>query len=110
MQNINTKKPANIKTSFDSKSLTNFSGIKVISKFMRKIGIESMFDMIDLNLHHNIKFTNFQILSTIILGIFSGFNRISKIELFSRDPLIQKLLCLTTNIDADTIFNRLKRF
>lgn len=110
MQNKNTKKPANIKTSFDSKSLTNFSGIKVISKFMRKIGIESMFDMIDLNLHHNIKFSNFQILSTIILGIFSGFNRVSKIESFSRDPLIQKLLCLATNIDADTIFNRIKRF
>jgi hypothetical protein len=110
MKNLSIKKTPQIKTSFDAKTLTNFSGIIIVSRFMEKLGLSGLLDSIDIKLHHNKKYATSQILNLILLGIISGLNRVSKMETFSRDPLVQNLIGITEKLDADTIFNRIKRF
>ena len=58
----------------------------------------------------NAKYSTSKLLSTVILGISSGQNRISKIESFSRDPLVKEMLSIDNKIDEDTIANRFNRF
>jgi hypothetical protein len=109
MKNKHNKKSHKIKTEFSAHSLTNYSGILPIYNFMSKIGIFDMFDKISISLGFNIKYSTSSIFSIMILGIISGMNRISKIESFSRDPLVNKIFGIK-KLDEDTIANRVKRF
>lgn len=104
------KKSSNIQTSFDAKELSNYSGLTVLNAFSKKLGMHKLFSGIDINLHHNYHFSTSQVLSSIVLGHLGGLNRVSKIENFSRDPLVQRMLGLAKPIDADTIANRINRF
>lgn len=109
----NTKKNdkiIEIKSSFTGGTLTNYSGMQPAYKFMSKIGLTKSLDTISLNLHHNAKTSNGDMLSLIILGIICGMNRISKIEQFTLDPLAQKLFNLSGKISDSGIIDRLKRF
>lgn len=101
----------NVEVKFDSKELTNYSGIKPVVKFMEKLGFrEAVEAKLGIKTHHNIEYSTVQILMTIVLGIISGMNRIVKIEKFSRDPLVRALLGIREKLDKDTIIGRLKRF
>jgi len=108
----NTKKTAKIiiKSSFSGGTLTNYSGMLPIHKFMNKSGLIKSLDTISLSLHHNAKTTNGEMLSLITLAIICGMNRISKIEQFTLDPLVQKLFNLSDKISDSGIIDRLKRF
>ena len=109
----NKKKISNsieIKTSFNGGALTNYSGIKPIQKFMDKLGVAKSLNTLGIKLHHNAKHDTGTILSILILGIISGMNRISKIENFTHDPLLQKIFGLSGKISDSAIIDRLKRF
>jgi hypothetical protein len=109
----NTKKNdkiIEIKSSFTGGTLTNYSGMHPVHKFMSKIGLSKSLDTISLKLHHNAKNSNGTILSLIVSGIICGMNRISKIEQFTFDPLVQTLFKLSEKICDSTIIDRLKRF
>jgi len=106
----NIDKIIEIKSSFTGGTLTNFSGIKPIHKFMTKIGLTKLLDTITLKVHHNSKNSTGAILSTIALGVLSGLNRISKIEHFTMDPLLQKLTGIKGKISDAAIIDRLKKF
>ena len=109
----NKKKKANsieIKTSFNGGALTNFSGIKPFYKFMKKLDLTNSLNSLGIRLHHNAKNDTGTILSILILGIISGMNRISKIDNFTLDPLLQKLFGLSGKISDSAIIDRLKRF
>jgi Transposase DDE domain group 1 len=109
----NKKKISNsieIKTSFNGGALTNYSGIKPIQKFMEKLGVAKSLNTLGIKLHHNAKHDTGTILSILILGIISGMNRISKIENFTHDPLLQKIFGLSGKISDSAIIDRLKRF
>jgi len=109
MKNKNTKKADKIKTSFTANRLTNYSGLIPIIKFMDKLGLRELFQGLNIRIGKNAKYSNSDILSMITLGIISGKNRISKIEVFSRDPLIREVFGIEEKIDEDTIANRIKR-
>ena len=109
----NKQKRANrieIKSSFNGGALTNYSGIKTFYKFMEKLDIINSLDSLGIKLYHNAKSDTGVILSILILGIQSGMNRISKIENFTLDPLLQQLFGLSGKISDSTIIDRLKRF
>ena len=110
MKNKDNIKNANIQTSFTGGSLTNYSGIYPIFKFMKSTGIFDLLSTIKLQLHHNAKYTTTTLYSVLLLGLMSGANRIKKIESFSRDTLVHTLFNIDDKIDEDTIANRLKRF
>lgn len=104
-------KRTKIETSFTAKELTNYSGLLPLKKFADKMGIEkSLNEEIGLRLHHNYQYETGTILMAITLGLLCGQDRISKIEKFTYDPLVQKLLKIKDKIDEDTIINRIKRF
>ena len=105
-----TAKCKEIKTEFSAGALTNYSGIKPVYDFMQKLGIKNSFNSLNINMHHNTKYDTGTILSIIILGIISGNNRISKIENFTMDPLVQKMFDLNDKISDSTIIERMKRF
>jgi len=109
----NTKKTAKnitIKSDFSGGMLTNYSGLKTFYKFMEKLGVRKSLNTLSLKMHHNTKYETGDMLSILILGILCGNNRISKIENFSLDPLLQKLFGVNESISDSTIINRLKRF
>jgi len=100
-----------IKTSFDGGRLTNYAGILPFFKFMQKLNVFNRLEAsLSIPVGKNVQYLTSQIISSIVMGIFSGLNRIYKIESFTRDPLVQKLLALSGPIDKDTIIARLKRF
>lgn len=108
---IRDKEVDKIKVNFNGGRLTNYSGILPLFKFMKKLRFFGALDEnMSLPIGSNALYSNSQILSAIILGVFSGLNRLCKIETFSRDPLVQKLLKLGKHIDEDTLGGRLKRF
>lgn len=74
------------------------------------IQIIQLFSILGIDLHHNYHFSTSQVLSSIVLGYLGGLNRISKVENFSPDPLVQRMLGLPKAIDTDTISNRINRF
>lgn len=108
---IRDKEADKITVSFNGGRLTNYSGILPLFRFMKKVKFfGTLEENVDLRMGLNALYSNGQILSSIILGVFSGLNRICKIETFTHDPLVQKLLKLGKHIDEDTIIGRLKRF
>jgi hypothetical protein len=72
MKKISTKKAPQIKTSFDAKTLTNFSGTIIFSRFMEKLGLSGLLDSIDIKLHHNKKYATSQILNLIISELLAN--------------------------------------
>ena len=75
------------------------------------MGLEkSLNEGIGVRLHHNFQYETGTILMAITLGLLCGQDRISKIEKFTYDSLVQKLLKVKGKIDEDTIINRIKRF
>lgn len=113
MKNKKSKpdRSSKIKVTFKGGRLTNFGGILSIHNFMIKLKIGRIFEeMITIFEHHNTQFSLKQILTSIILGLVSGQNRIIKIESFTHDPLVQKLLHLKKHLDKDTIIGKIKKF
>lgn len=103
-------KKQSIQTSFTGGNLTNYSGISTLHKFMEKMGLNEAFNSLGIALGQNSKYDTSTILTVLTLGLQSGMNRLSKIEMFSHDPLLQRLLGLSDKISDSTIINRLKRF
>lgn len=107
----NNKKSAKniIKKEFTANELTNFSGISTIFNFMARLGIIKRLNDIDLRMHHNITYKTGELLALMILGIQSGMNRLSKIETFSLDPLVQSLFGFDGKVSDSTMAGRFVR-
>lgn len=113
MKNKQSKphRSSKIKVTFKGGRLSNFSGILPVQNFMRKLKVGEIFqEMVTIPEHHNTQFSLPQILTSIILGLISGQDRIIKIESFTHDPLVQKLMHLKKNLDKDTILGKIKKF
>lgn len=71
------KKAHKIKASFSGGRLTNYSGIRPIFKFMEKLKVmEYLEQTIYLPVGDNALYATSQILTSIVLGVLSGLNRI----------------------------------
>ena len=82
-----------IQHSFTGTMLTQYAGLSPIMNYCNKIRLGQNLDMIFLTpLHNSTKFTNAQILMSIILASLSGINRMKRIAHFTGDPLVMAIL------------------
>jgi len=103
-------KSKNIKTSFDGKRVTKYSGLIPIVKYMNKLKLsQQLNDLFPTENHNATKFSNFQLLLAVILASLVGVNRFVQIAMFSYDPLLLILLGLSTGLNKDVISVRLKQ-
>ena len=108
----NNPKRQQIKPRFVDQKLTNYAGLAPFSKFMHdKLNFSEIIkDNCQLPIANNTKFHTSQVLSTIIFGYLTDFDRIKQFEELSKDLTVQRLLGLPKHIDEDTIAHRLNKF
>ena len=106
LSKFKTKK---VKTSFDGKKLTKHSGLYPVMKYINKLNLgQQLNDLFPTEMHNATKFSNVQILLTVILASFVGINRFVQIAMFSFDSLVMTLLGLPKGFNKDVISVRLK--
>ncbi len=99
-----------VKHSFTRGNITKYSGLNVVVKFLNRQGIINDLNKLLPTVFYNAtKFSNFQILISIVLASLSGVNRISRIANFTEDGLIQTILRLSKAINENAISTGLKR-
>jgi hypothetical protein len=113
MNNKNHKKSQfksnNVKHSFTGNKLTNYAGLSPIMKYINKLKLGlSLNSLFPTMMHNATKFTNVQILLSVVLASFAGINRLKRIAGFTHDALVTVLLDLETGLNKDVISTRLK--
>lgn len=99
----------NIKHSFTGTQLTNYAGLSPMMKYINRIKFGKQINELFPTLMHNAtKFSNVQILVSVILASFSGIHRLMRISMFTRDALVMALLNLKQGLNKDVISVRLK--
>ena len=108
----NNPKRQQIKPRFVDQKLTNYAGLAPFSAFMNdKLNFSELVENnCQLPIGNNTIFDTSQILSTIVFGYLTSFDRIKQFEELSKDLPVQKLLGLPKHIDEDTIAHRLNKF
>jgi hypothetical protein len=114
MNNKNHKKSQfkseDVKHSFTGNKLTNYAGLSPIMKYINKLKLGLSFNNLFPTMMHNAtKFTNVQILLSVVLASFAGINRLKRIATFTHDALVKALLGLETGLNKDVISTRLKQ-
>jgi len=100
-----------IKKTFSGKRITKYSGLEPIMNYLRTTGIIKMIEtLFPSKIYNATKHTNTQIILSIVLSSLSNINRMCRIENFTSDVLVEKLLNLINRIDASTISTRIKGF
>jgi hypothetical protein len=113
MRNKGTKKEMKIITgkaenSFTHERLTHYAGLGVLWDYIASNGLIRLLNKIFPTIQYNsVKFSNVQLLLSIVLAHLSGIHRLVRIEHFTNDPLVSHLLGLKTKIEDSTIKNRL---
>jgi len=79
--------------------------MKYINKLKLGLSLNNLFPTI---MHNATKFTNVQILLSVVFASFAGINRLKRIAAFSHDALVKVLLGLETGLNKDVISTRLK--
>ena len=98
-----------VKHSFTGNKLTNYAGLSPIMKYINKLKLGlTLNNLFPTMMHNATKFTNVQILLSVVLASFAGINRFKRIAAFSHDALVKALLGLDTGLNKDVISTRLK--
>jgi hypothetical protein len=94
---------------FTEKRLTSYTGLTVVSKYIKVQGLGKLLDGLFPTVKQNAtKFSTTQIMLAVVLASMSDAHRMSRIENFPCDPLVQHLMRLKEDIDQDTLTGRLK--
>jgi len=97
-----------VKKSFTSEKLTSYSGLTSINDYVNKLGLFKQLDVLFSTVKNNAtKILNIQIISGIVFANLCGVCRLNRIEKFSEDPLVRKLLGLKNGLDDSNIKTRL---
>ena len=97
-------KAGNADKNFTEERLTSYTGLAVVSKYIQAQGIGKLFDILFPTVKQNAtKFSTTQIMLSLVLASMSDVHRMSRIENFTCDPLVQHLLGLKQDIDQDTL-------
>ncbi len=99
-----------INHSFTGGSMTMYSGINVVSKYLKRNNItKHICKLFPTKKENATKFTKFQVLMSIVFASLAGVNRIKKISNFTQDALVQANLglkkALNENVISDTLKN-----
>jgi len=102
-------KSKKVSHSFTGTMLTHYGGLSPLMKYLnqKQIG-QKLNEIFPTDIYNATKFTNAQVLLSVILSSFAGINRLNKITHFTSDPLIMALLGLEKNFNKDVISVRLK--
>lgn len=102
-------KGKNIKHSFTGTMLTKYAGLSPMMYYLNKIKLgQKLNELFPTVIYNSTKFTDAQILMSIILASFSGVNRLIQIANFTCDDLVIALLGLAKGLNKDVIGSRLK--
>ncbi|MFQ5752455.1 MAG: IS1380 family transposase, partial [bacterium] len=89
--------------------LTSYAGLSPLMKYLNKMKLgQKLNELFPTIMHNATKFTNAQIMMSIVLASFSGLNRLIKIANFTCDALVMALLGLDKELNKDVISTRLK--
>ena len=103
-------KEVQVGKSFTSECLTSYSGLTVINDYANRLGLFKQLDRIFKTVIHNAtKVLDIQLFQAIIFASLCGINRLHKIEKFTKDPLVCKLLNLKKGLDDSNLKSRLKK-
>jgi len=102
-------KSKNVHHSFTGTMLSKHAGLSPIMKYLNRIKLgQELNKLFPTIIHNATKFTNAQVMMSIILASFSGVNRLIEIANFTSDALVMALLGLKKELNKDIISNRLK--
>ena len=91
--------------------LTHYSGLGTIWDYARSNGLVSLLNRTFPTIKQNaLKFSNIQIIMSIVLGHVCGIHRLIRFENFTKDPLVSHLLALPDRIEDSTFKDRLQKF
>jgi hypothetical protein len=96
--------------SFDNLSVTAFGSFGILEAFKQAIDFRSMLSRVHLKRHHNCKYTDTQLLDTMIDAISLGLLRFSHMNTLQTDPGYQILKDVTQVPDESTLRNYLSLF
>lgn len=111
----NTKKKSkfkskNIRHAFTGVKLTQYSGLSPIMKYLNGQNLGKELNKIFPTLMYNSsKFSNVQVLLSVVLASIAGVHRLKRISHFTRDSLVMNLLGLEKDLNKDVIGIRLKQ-
>jgi len=101
-------KETKVKNSFTSEILTSYSGLTAINDYVSTLGLFKHLDGLFSTVKTSAtKILNVQIMIAIVFANLCGICRLSKIEKFSKDPLVRKLLGIRNGLDDSNIKTRL---
>ena len=102
-------KSKNVKHSFTGTMLTRYAGLSPIMKYINKLNVGNQLNWLFPTIMYNSsKFSNVQVLLSVVLASLSGVNRIVRIANFTSDALVMRLLGLKKCLNKDVIGVRLK--
>ena len=102
-------KSMHVKHSFTGNQLTSFAGLSPIMKYLNRLKIgQSLNNLFPTVMYNATKFTNAQVLLSVVLASLAGINRLQRIAAFTHDALVKPLLGLDTGLNKDVISTRLK--
>ena len=99
-----------VENNFTNERLTHHSGLGVVWDYVRSNGFIGLINRFFPTVQYNsVKFSNVQILLSIVLAHMSGIHRLLRIENFTNDPLVRHLLNLKSKIEDSTFKDRLSK-
>jgi hypothetical protein len=97
-----------VKNSFTNERLTHYAGLGIAWDYISSKGLIRLLNKVFPTIQYNsTKFSNVQLLLSIVLAHLSGIHRLSRIEVFTGDPLVKHLLGLKSKIEDSTIKDKL---
>ncbi len=102
-------KTQQIKLSFTATMLTMYAGLSPIMNFINKLHIgEQLNELFPTEKTNATKFSNAQIILSLVLASRAGVKRAIRISNFTADSLVKTILSLMTSLNKDVIGKRLK--
>ena len=99
----------NVKHSFTGSLLTKYAGLSPVMKYINKLKIgDNLSELFPTLLYNSTKFSNVQVLLSVVLASFSGVRHLTRVANFTGDSLVMRLLGLKKVFNKDIISVRLK--
>lgn len=103
-------KGKNVKHSFTGSLLTKYAGLSPIMKYLTRLKIGTQLnELFPTEIYNSSKFSNVQVLLSIVLSSLCGVNRLVKMANFTGDSLVMRLLGLKKCLNKDVLSVRLKQ-
>ena len=97
-----------VENSFTHERLTHYAGLGVTWDYVRSKGLVGLLNKVFPTIKYNsTKFSKVQLLLSIVLAHLSDIHRLSRVEIFTCDPLVKHLLGLKSRIEDSTIKDKL---